>query len=320
EQLYFEENLTKEYFQKYDLPIEKLEKLKEIRDKLEKKARKQGLSWPSYYGLVMLDGDSMGKWLSGEYLNNKSELESFHKNLSKSLGEYAEKVQEEIVKPPKGSLVYAGGDDVLAFLNLNYLLYILEELRANFPDFTQLASVKEGFSSSASCGVVLAHYKTPLSAVLREARRAEKKAKSFSQKDCLAMVAMKRSGEIVEAFLNWKESGNLKVLEKFIQFIKEDKLSSKFLKVLRSEFGRLIREELENHSPIEKEWIHIEIQRLILRSQKKGKEKELKDFSEELFLLYQNLSSGLKPKEDQGFSSLHNFLSLLEICEFLTRQ
>ncbi|RME85789.1 MAG: hypothetical protein D6785_03990, partial [Planctomycetota bacterium] len=42
EQLYFEENLTQEYFQKYNLPVEKLNDLKKALDKLQKKAKEKG--------------------------------------------------------------------------------------------------------------------------------------------------------------------------------------------------------------------------------------------------------------------------------------
>ena len=65
-----------------------------------------GLKFCNYYAIVMLDGDSMGRWLSGEFLVDKTQLLDFHKKLTKELGSYAACVDgeksENGIKEPKG--------------------------------------------------------------------------------------------------------------------------------------------------------------------------------------------------------------------------
>jgi len=61
EQLYFEENLREEYLKKYYLfkDDESFKKAKDLLEELYKEYKKPN----KYYALIMLDGDSMGKWL-----------------------------------------------------------------------------------------------------------------------------------------------------------------------------------------------------------------------------------------------------------------
>ena len=56
-----------------------------------------------------------------------------------------------------------------------------------------------------SAGMVVAHAMEPLSEVLEMARRAERLAKSVSDKRAIAVVAAPRSGANVEAAAHWEE-------------------------------------------------------------------------------------------------------------------
>jgi CRISPR-associated protein Cmr2 len=181
-----------------------------------------GLKFSNYYALLCLDGDNMGKWLSGKFLEDKdkSELMNFHLDLTKKLGSYAVKVKE-IVQNPKGVLVYSGGDDVLAFINLNYLLPVMKELRDNFPEFEEFQYIKQGEKSTASCGVCIAHYKTPLQEVLSWARKMEHEAKSIDandKKDAFAIAVLKRSGETHKTVFKWKYE-TLDTIEVLVELI-----------------------------------------------------------------------------------------------------
>lgn len=61
--------------------------------------------------------------------------------MTELLGEYANDVKE-IIGDKKGKLVYAGGDDILAFVNLSYLFDVLKCFRERFPKFEKIKSVE----------------------------------------------------------------------------------------------------------------------------------------------------------------------------------
>ena len=109
-----------------------MEKLKAIERNVIERAKNEGLKLSKYYGIISFDGDSMGKWLSGEKIDeNKCNLLEFHKSLSGLLGEFSKKAQEIIVEP-WGRIVYAGGEDFLAFINAEYLFDAMLSLRTLF--------------------------------------------------------------------------------------------------------------------------------------------------------------------------------------------
>jgi len=114
EQLFFEENLTKNYFRKNGLEnnLTVLPQLKRKQEILRKLAWDRGITFTKYYALIIFDGDDMGEWLSGARLSDgsKEKLFSFHTTLSRNLGEFANFASEYLV-PPLGKTVYAGGDD-----------------------------------------------------------------------------------------------------------------------------------------------------------------------------------------------------------------
>jgi CRISPR-associated protein Cmr2 len=114
-----------------------------------------------YFAVLMMDGDEMGKWLSGDKMpeyqdvlhptikdalnsleqqdwkdilqNQRLMSPAIHGFISKALGDFSLKLVRHIVeKRYPGKLVYAGGDDVLALLPLDSVLEVARELRAAF--------------------------------------------------------------------------------------------------------------------------------------------------------------------------------------------
>lgn len=333
-QLFYEENLEKKYLEKYnyfkdDNSLKKAkQKLKEFYDiKSDKdKNRDKELGKPSkYYALLMLDGDNMGKWLSGEFLENENELEEFHKELSKALGDYADKVESIIQEQePKGKLVYTGGDDVLAFVNLNHLLSVMKELRAKFPKFEEFGfGIKDNKKSSASAGIAIAHYKTPLSEVLKWAKKMEHEAKEDGDRDAFAIAVLKRSGEIRKAMFKWQydKSSSIEILEYLIKSLKPGEFSNKFINSLGVEFRRLMDEEGKyEDKDIIKKIIKTEMKRLIARScrlERKNNETK-KDFDERKKHAIGDLTKKLDRLHTNS-KSLDNFLSALDIADFIER-
>lgn len=156
---FFEENLRKEFIKKelnIDLTDEDIEQLKRSLKNLTQKAGEPN----PYYALIHLDGDDMGKWLSGELLPEienaynsetwknldeefKEELKNklprknltpaIHASISTALRNYSIEFVKKIVEEKHlGKLIYAGGDDIFAFVNLKDLIDVMEKLRFAF--------------------------------------------------------------------------------------------------------------------------------------------------------------------------------------------
>lgn len=105
----------------------------------------------TYYAVLVMDGDSMGRWLSGElaprigevlhtsvlppgyaeWLERRRPLSSAHQvAVSRALNQFAIEVVPGLIEGVHGGVVvYAGGDDVLAMLPLHTLLGCLGDLR-----------------------------------------------------------------------------------------------------------------------------------------------------------------------------------------------
>jgi CRISPR-associated protein Cmr2 len=151
-----------------------------------------------YYALLQADGDSMGKAL--DHLADWGIKE--HRRFSDTLeADFAQKCRAQIARHG-GSLIYAGGDDVLALLPLHTLLDAIDDLRALFAtaidrslpkDFPKRPDVTR---PTLSVGVAICHHLDPMSNARELARRAEVLAKD-SGRNRLALVMDKRSGSTI---------------------------------------------------------------------------------------------------------------------------
>ncbi|MBX3733681.1 MAG: type III-B CRISPR-associated protein Cas10/Cmr2 [Verrucomicrobiae bacterium] len=123
-----------------------------------------------YFAVLALDGDSMGKWISGSkaprlqdvlsreceevYRAKGANLEhhrplspAWHLQFSEALGNFSQHAVRRIVEAFDGRLVYSGGDDVLAMLPADTALECARALRLAFrgdPDLNR-----------AACGVLV---------------------------------------------------------------------------------------------------------------------------------------------------------------------
>lgn len=330
-QLLFAENYTDSYWAEQDIedtcrfgsPAVALDHLQELYR--EAKNLKPPIKKPhSYYALLLFDGDSMGKWISGEHLADPSQIEAFHGELSQKLATFAKWAYEH-VGSPKGQAIYAGGDDFLGFVNLEHLIPVLQELREEFAKRVNAKlstefQFKPGKELTFTAGVVIAHYKNPLHAVLEKARAAEKAAKRRYEeegKNGFCFSVMKKSGEEELAFGRF-EPQTLHQWQQVIDALRED-FSDKFLRVIHDEFSSLLDwRHPEKGLDIEIGIIESEIKRLIGRAcSKHGKEKEekVKDFYEVLIKL---LRQG-KTDTDDILENLSNFMDSLFVCDFIER-
>lgn len=167
---------------------------------------------------------------------------AYHSSISSALNAFALYAVPYIVEELYlGKLIYAGGDDVLALLSVDDCLEAALTLRCAFSG-TLPASDKQaiwsllrwleeqrqhlktqvgrgfvflknrlfnamGEFASASIGLVVAHHTAPLQMVLREARKAERMAKSHGR-DSLAVTLIKRSGGATQVVVPFGLRGN----------------------------------------------------------------------------------------------------------------
>jgi len=181
----FEERLSDFFTDK-----EKLKKAKEALRKFLKRALDNERPKP-YYALLHADGDRMGEAIDAQ------KTKEGHKNISSKLSDFAGKVRTIVEVEHGGSLVYAGGDDVLAFLPLHEALFCARKLADEFRDLFLLADFKntEGKSPTLSVGIAVGHHLDPLQDTLELSRQAEKAAKKQVEgKNALAIIISKRSG------------------------------------------------------------------------------------------------------------------------------
>lgn len=157
-----------------------------------------------------------------------------HLAISAALNDFSQHVARHVVEEEHlGRLIYAGGDDVLAVLPVADLMSCASRLRQAYSGITsenapldwhtvrqhpQQLHCKNGFAflrgrlmrmmgknATASAGLVVAHHQAPLSAVLRELRAAEKRAKEEGGRNAFAITVIKRAGGALHFTAPWGE-------------------------------------------------------------------------------------------------------------------
>ena len=225
----------------------------------------------TYYALLLMDGDHMGRILSGDQSDDGdgpkcaiSYLDSFHPQvrsefearardnpalreygarpramslnrhvaISAALNDFALHVVPEVIEREfLGRVLYAGGDDVMAMLPVADLLPAMQRLRHVYSGddpcdgsidwkaarASRALVCKDGFAllcgrlmcmmggATASCGAVVAHHQAPLTAVMRELREAEHRAKNEGERDAFSLTVVKRSGGVLNLTAKWGE-------------------------------------------------------------------------------------------------------------------
>ena len=176
--------------------------LRESRAALAKVLKKLEVPTPlPYYAILVADGDHMGNAIQ---LQTTFEA---HQELSRALDEFAQGVRTTVERDHGGELIYAGGDDVLAFVPLHRAVACARELAKDFK--SRLAGFPVGkdketdevVSPTLSVGIGISHFMDPLRGALNLARKAEKLAKE--KRNSLAVIVDKRSGPPVEVTGIW---------------------------------------------------------------------------------------------------------------------
>lgn len=193
----------------------------------------------SYIAAIAFDGDSIGKWVNGELSSSKIDLRLHHSNFSKSLSHFAlqsvrkiveEKVdvkgQQKSTQVAIGQLIYAGGDDVVCLVPADAALEVAKKLREAFREATN--TTESSYEKpDASAGIAIAHVRAPLQDLIREAQKAEKRAKNDLQRAAFSITLLKRSGEITYWGSKW-DHGGIELYQQIAKLMNDKKLSTKF--------------------------------------------------------------------------------------------
>ncbi|MDI6738924.1 MAG: type III-B CRISPR-associated protein Cas10/Cmr2 [Candidatus Edwardsbacteria bacterium] len=272
---------------------------------------------------------------------------AIHAAISLALKNYAfEFVRQIIEERHHGKVVYAGGDDVLAMVSIEHLPDTMLELRGAFSghidenfnvDFSKDASgfvnrggrmlMTMGPAASASMGVCIAHYKTPLKTVLDTARRMEKKAKNEGNRNAFAITAIRHSGQGSETVFKWHAAGQAGegAIGRLKHLVREvsaapgtDKppFSDKFIYTIRREFDRLLGGGAPGRIAGLDQMVFNEIKRLAQRQcQLPARSKEEQDARGGRILALSEMLKNLYLDSKE----LKHFFGFMDIAAFLAR-
>ena len=161
-------------------------------------AKKASISAPTpYLAVVVQDADSMGKRL-GRLPAGKSDLRSWHGEVSSALAQAAADEQDELESKHLGRVVYAGGDDFLGLVPAATALSAAGDLNAAF--VTAVGTALPG--ATASTAVLFFHVASPLQSVLTAARELLDEAKAAGRPG-LGVAVLHRGGERSRFVRRW---------------------------------------------------------------------------------------------------------------------
>lgn len=147
-----------------------------------------------YMAVLAADGDKMGAAISA------TRDSALHCELSRQLAAFARKAKGIVESERhRGTLVYSGGDDVLALLPVDACLACARELHEEFGEL-----LKRFHGPTLSVGIAIGHFLESLEDLLGRARRAEKDAKG-NDRDGLAVHVHPRGGALTAVRAQWKQ-------------------------------------------------------------------------------------------------------------------
>lgn len=169
----------------------------EVLQKITTKRKEQGGA-PTYYAILVMDGDRMG-----QHLRAQPGLKH-PRTISKALTTFALGFAEDLIAEHYGTLIYCGGDDVLALLPTRQVLACAQRLNRKFREIwsQEMATVGYSVPATLSAGIAVVHIKEDLRFALQMAREAEKRAKSAGR-NIVGIMVCRRSGEHTFALCPW---------------------------------------------------------------------------------------------------------------------
>ena len=308
-----------------------------------RKARKQHGPPPVYYAVLAMDGDEMGRWLSGEKTPELRRLlhpklrdyfdgleddrakaglsarrpvgPALHAAISAALSTFASEVAPQIVAEHYGTMIYSGGDDVLALCPVATALECASALRDAFSGRDDPAGdgwrtcgarrrITMGDRASMSAGLAVVHYHEDLRIALETAHEAERRAKNAGR-DRIGLITARRSGETARAICPWSRVRWLDELR--VRFASD--ASDRWTYRLRAELPALVSGLL----PVAA--VQTEIRRLVKRGSADDDGKGLR--GDEVALAFRGYCDS-HGKITHG-EALRDFVTLVQSAAFMAR-
>ncbi|SFL97378.1 type III-B CRISPR-associated protein Cas10/Cmr2 [Halanaerobium salsuginis] len=303
--------------------LKKIEDLKTIL----KKAKEKEIIPASQYALVQLDIDNLGEWMRGNYFKeDQSSLIHNQRNLSKVIIKFSQDIKKEFNNELLGHVVYAGGDDFLAFLPVEKILEAVKMIKEKF------SALKSYDKLSYSIVITLADVQIPLTMVIKKTReeleRVKEKYKSNytaneKPKDGFVINNMVNRNKYINSYLkNSEVQKYIEIYQALVDLIKDKNNSLSFIKNIQQEFNKfefldLNIDEKDNFLKI----FDLESARIIKRSlsnldikEAKNSFKTIKNINHDLFISQIN-----KIASNSYNIDFENYINLLTNLEKLLK-
>lgn len=230
-----------------------------------------------YYAFLMADGDKMGS-----QLRNIQHVES-HIAFSKTLSTFASKASG-IISECEGTLIYGGGDDVMAYVPVHKCLEVAGKLQREFVS-TMNAHQHSETPPSISIGIAIVHMLEPLEEVRSMARQAEQYAKQ--ERNSLAIHFQKRGGGDSMNISVSFQMDPVASIQEMTTWLKQSYFTSGFAYGLRELYQTYEQSSFKKQPAILDELIPLEIRRLAFKKKTEAKtEQETKKWIDQLIAKY----------------------------------
>lgn len=203
----------------------------------------------SFYAMLLLDGDSMGRLL----LEARASLgDEGEQQVTRALGLFAHKVSPT-VSGYDGVTVYCGGDDVFAMLPVGQALPCALALSKLYRDcFAQACQKTFAGQATISAGIVYCPFRAPLREVSATAHHLlDHLAKDQTGRNSLAVAVLKSSGIACQWSAPWDhvQENNATILDRLVECLggsgdRPGELSSGFLFQIRERYALLTNDPL----------------------------------------------------------------------------
>jgi CRISPR-associated protein Cmr2 len=203
----------------------------------------------SFYAMLLMDGDSMGRLLSEARASLGDEGEQ---QVTRALGQFADKVSPT-VSGYDGVTVYCGGDDVFAMLPVGQALPCSLALSKLYRDcFAQACQKTFAEQATISAGIVYCPFRAPLREVSATAHHLlDHVAKDQTGRNSLAVAVLKSSGIACQWSAPWDhvQENEATILDRLVERLggsgdRPGELSSGFLFQIRERYALLTNDPL----------------------------------------------------------------------------
>ena len=222
-----------------------------------------------YAAILKADGDRMGQLLS------RAASAEASRDISRALHGFASRVCG-IVREHRGHAVYAGGDDVLAFLPLEGAWACARRLAEVFAQRMNDIATQMGLSAAESptlsVGLGIGHVIEPLGALRALADRAERHAKgdaTSTPRNALAILLRNRSGGELQWRAQWCDTQSFEALRRFTDAYRGGELPGRAAYDLRG-IGRRFAWLRDSDDETARGMRNAEVERMLDRARRRG--------------------------------------------------